>query len=430
MKRLLIISPYFPPANAADMQRVRMSLPYYHQFGWEAEVVTVDCKYIDIGLDELLLETVPKNVIIHRIKALNKQITTKIGLGSVALRSLYYYRKKVNSLLKQKNYDLIYFSTTQFPVCILGAYWKKKFKIPYVIDLQDPWHSNYYKNKPKNERPKKYWLSYRLNKYLEPLALRHADGIISVSENYISDIKTRYPELENAPSSIITFSAFPPDMQIAIHNRDQFPPILLPDFINLVYIGRGGRDMHKAIIPVFAALRLGMAKQSFLFSKLKLYFIGTSYAPAGQGEQTIMPLARIYGIENQIIEITDRISYYRTLSTLQAADALFIPGSDDPAYSASKIYPYLLANRPLLAVINADSPIAEILKEYNIKDVYTYNKTPEVELKVMAFLMNLLTGAIDLPDYNINAIEKYGAKNMTKKQCLLFNNVLEQVKFS
>jgi len=412
------------------MQRVRMSLPYYYQFGWEAEVVTVDCKYIDIGLDELLPGTIPKNIIIHQIKALNKQITTKIGLGSVALRSLYYYRKKVNSLLKQKKYDLIYFSTTQFPVCILGAYWKKKFKVPYVIDLQDPWHSNYYKNKPKNERPKKYWFSYRLNKYLEPLALRHVDGIISVSENYISDIKTRYPELENTPASTITFGVFPPDMQIAIHNRDKFPPILSPGFINLVYIGRGGQDMHEAIRPVFAALRLGMANQSFLFNKLKLYFIGTSYAPAGQGEQTIIPLAKTYGIENQIIEITDRISYYQTLSTLQVADALFIPGSDDPAYSASKIYPYFLTNRPLLAVINADSPIAPILQEYNIKHVYTYNKTPDVKLKVMAFLMELLTGAIDLPDYSMNAIEKYGAKNMTKKQCLLFDSVLEQLKRS
>jgi len=412
------------------MQRVRMSLPYYEEYGWEAEVVTVDCKYVDFLQDELLLEGIPANIIIHRIKALDQRLTSKFGLGNIALRSLNSYRKKVNLLLSEKKYDLIYFSTTQFPVCILGAYWKKKFKIPFVIDLQDPWHSNYYENKPQNERPKKYWFSYRLNKYLEPLALRHADGIISVSENYISDIKTRYLELENRPASTITFGSFPPDMRIAVQNRDKFPPILLPDFISLVYIGRGGRDMHKAITPVFEALRSGMATQSFLFSKLKLYFIGTSYAPAGQGEQTIMPLARIYGIENQIIEITDRISYYRTLSTLQAADALFIPGSDDPAYSASKIYPYLLASRPLLAVINADSPIAEILKEYNIKDVYTYNKTPEVELKVMAFLMNLLTGAIDLPDYNINAIEKYGAKNMTKKQCLLFNNVLEQVKFS
>ncbi len=34
MKRVLIISPHFPPINAPDCQRVRMSLPYYRRYGW------------------------------------------------------------------------------------------------------------------------------------------------------------------------------------------------------------------------------------------------------------------------------------------------------------------------------------------------------------------------------------------------------------
>ena len=143
MKKLLIISPYFPPTNAADMQRVRISLPFFNSYGWHAEIVTVDEKYADMVRDELLLESVPPNIKIHKVKAFNKKWTSKIGLGSIGLRSLYYYLKKVNSLLKNNNFDLIYFSTTQFPVCILGAYWKRKFKVPYVIDMQDPWYSTY-----------------------------------------------------------------------------------------------------------------------------------------------------------------------------------------------------------------------------------------------------------------------------------------------
>ena len=90
---------------------------------------------------------------IHQVKAFNKKWTSKFGLGSIALRSLWFYRKKVNQLLKKGHFDLIYFSTTQFPVCILGASWKKRFQIPYVIDMQDPWFSDYYENKPKEQRP-------------------------------------------------------------------------------------------------------------------------------------------------------------------------------------------------------------------------------------------------------------------------------------
>ena len=42
-------------------------------------------------------------------------------------------------------------------------------------------------------------------------------------------------------------------------------------------------------------------------------------------------------------------------------DALFMPGSDDPAYTASKIYPYLLTRKPLLAIFNAESPALAVL---------------------------------------------------------------------
>jgi len=41
MKRVLIVSPNFPPINAPDMQRVRMSLPFYRDNGWEPVVLAV-----------------------------------------------------------------------------------------------------------------------------------------------------------------------------------------------------------------------------------------------------------------------------------------------------------------------------------------------------------------------------------------------------
>ncbi|HEY9196635.1 MAG TPA: hypothetical protein VIM77_10230, partial [Mucilaginibacter sp.] len=332
MKQLLIISPYFPPVNAADMQRVRMSLPYFEANGWQAEVVVVDEQYTDANQDPLLLQSIPHSIKIHKVKALSKTLTSKLGLGSIALRSLWFYKKKVNSLLKTKKYDLIYFSTTQFPVCVLGAYWKKRFEVPYVIDMQDPWHSEYYQDKPKDQRPPKYWFSYRLNKYLEPIAIKNASGLISVSDSYINDLKGRYPVIKNIPSATITFGAFEPDVQIAQENASAFAPLLNTELTNIVYIGRGGQDMHKAIAPVFKALKARLQKSNNGFNKIHFYFIGTSYAPDGQGKPTILPLAEQYGLERQVTEITGRISYYHTLVTLQQADALFIPGSDDPKY--------------------------------------------------------------------------------------------------
>lgn len=422
-KRALIISPYFPPSNAADMQRIRMSLPYFKDYGWDVEIVTVDEQYSDLPTDDLLLQSVPTTIKIHTVKAFNKSWTSKLGLGSIALRSLWYYRKKVNQLLKDGNFDLIYFSTTQFPVCILGAYWKTKFKVPYVIDMQDPWHTDYYKNKPKHQQPNKYWLSYPLNKFLEPIAMEKVDGLISVSDTYIHDLKKRYPNIKNVPAATITFGAFEPDMKIAIDHQSKFPELLDPAFKNIVYIGRGGADLHQAITPLFEVLATEVNNKPTVYNQLKFYFIGTSYAPEGQGIPTIVPLAKQYNLQNNVIEITDRISYYHTLATLLKADGLFIPGSDDPAYTASKIYPYLLTNKPLLTIFNSLSPAITVLQEYGVAHNYSYDKTIDVASKIDAYLKQVIEGPAEIV-YHPDAVKKYDAENMTLQQCNLFNRII------
>lgn len=428
-KKALIISPYFPPTNAADMQRIRMSLPYFADNGWDVEIVIVDEKYADLAKDELLIQSIPLTVKIHKVEALNKSWTSKLGFGNIAFRALWYYRKKVNQLLKDGNFDLVYFSTTQFPVCILGAYWKAKFNVPYVIDMQDPWHTDYYKNKPKHHQPNKYWLSYPLNKFLEPIAMERVDGLISVSDNYIHDLKKRYPAIKNIPAATITFGAFEPDMTIAVDNQNKFPALLDPAYKNIVYIGRGGADLHKAITPLFKALAKGLANEPHLYNKLKFYFIGTSYAPNGQGMPTILPLAKQYKVEDNVVEITDRISYYHTLNTLLKADALFIPGSDDPAYTASKIYPYLLTKKPLLAIFNKQSSAYTILKDCSQNAVILIFDEEEKKLDELVYNTLHSWANNDFKPLNIlNEFENYTAQNLTKKQTELFNLAIAHFK--
>jgi len=423
MRRLLIISPYFPPINAADAQRVRMSLPYFKELGWEAEIVTVLPVYTNFPVDELLVQSVPADTRLHFVKAMDQNFTGRFGLGSVALRSLPYYRTKVDQLLSQQKFDLIYFSTTQFPVCILGPYWKKKYKVPFVIDMQDPWYSDYYKERPKSERPPKYWFSGRLNKFMENITMKQVDGLISVSENYIAQLQRRYPETAAIPTSVITFGAFEPDIAIAKNNSATFRNILTPGFKNLVYIGRGGKDMYAALSPLFKTLAKGIEEHPELFRRLKLYFIGTSYAAPGEGTPTISPLANTYKVQDQVVEITDRISYYDTLNILLHADALLIPGSDDPAYTASKIFPYLSVNKPLLALIHPQSPAWQVFDDYGLPTCYSYD-SPGLTRNLLDFMTAILTGANVAVRYRPAGCDKYSARVMAARQVSLFNDVL------
>lgn len=425
LKRVLIISPHFPPVNAADTHRVRMSLPYFNEYGWDAEVVVVDEKNVDLVKDPFLLDSVPKHINIHKVNAFTKKWTSKVGLGSLALRSMWFYRKKVNELLRQKEYDLIYFSTTEFPICVLGNYWKKKFNIPYVIDMQDPWHSDYYQNKPKSERPKKYWFSYRLHKYLEPIAMKNVDGLISVSTKYIEILKSRYNNLANIPYKVITFGAHGLDFKIAATNGSHLKLYFKPQAnqTNLVYVGRGGYDMRDAVQILFKAFKNGLNQNPELFEHTHLHFIGTSYAPSGKGTETINPIAKELGLSSYVTEHTDRIGFYESIKQLITADGLMIIGSNDSSYTASKLYPYILAQKNLLAVFNENSSATKIMSECNAGDLITFNQTEEEAYYTLHNFLNKVKNKISSAT-NFLAFEPYTASYLTKCQINLFNTVI------
>jgi hypothetical protein len=184
--------------------------------------------------------------------------------------------------------------------------------------------------------------------------------------------------------------------------------------------------MHKAIKPVFEALQKGLLNQPELFGKLKFYFIGTSYAPKGEGIPTILPLAKQYGVESNVVEITDRISYYHSLITLQQADALFIPGSDDPQYTASKIYPYLLMQKPLLAIFNKNSNAVEVLNECAENAVVlTFDDTNMGLTDSLYPIFDQWANGLFNPLKLLKKFENYSAKELTGKQVELFNKSIK-----
>jgi hypothetical protein len=426
LKRVLIISPYFPPSNAADMHRVRMSLPHFNEFGWEAEVVCVDEKYSEMVKDNLLLKSLPQDLVVYRVKALAKSWTSKLGLGSLAIRSLWFFKKEVDKIIGQKGYDLIYFSTTQFPVCILGAYWNRKFNIPYVIDMQDPWHSDYYQNKPKDQRPKKYWFSYRLNKLLEPIAMKRAGGLISVSERYLEALKNRYPVLNDVPAATIPFGASELDLEIAKEANSSDVIRFKPGEINVVYLGRGGMDMYEALSLLFKAINKGLKQQPEKFKRLHLYFVGTSYASAGKGRPTILPLAEEYSLSESVTEFTDRLPFYNGLKLLQSSDILLVTGSDDPQYTASKLYPYIQSGKAIIAILHESSNAVTIIKScFPEEPVFTFPAADEKTVDgIFQYIEFLIDHSDHKPRLQNSAFEQFTAREMTRKQIQLFNKVI------
>ncbi|MES2922354.1 MAG: glycosyltransferase [Verrucomicrobiota bacterium] len=458
------------------MQRVRLISPYLREQGIEAEVLCVEPDQVAAPQDSWLAAGLPQNVLVHRVKALDLKWGKLPGLGTLTFRALGALRRRGDELLGRKvesgklkaergdqraEFDLVYFSTTQFGVHGLGPRWKKKFGVPFVMDYQDPWVSDYYREHPEVVPPGgrlKYGLASWINRRQEPRVLRECSGITSVSAAYPEQLVRRYGgeeigkqkvesrgarwtgairdvpgqgpaggrdqsgngEKENAGEDCAQFQLstfrfplwssslfstvlpFPGDARDFERVRQEgirqsvFDPN--DGLKHWVYVGRGGADMALAVRALFCALANEMQRAKSIeqkrrdvaaapssdpmphalcpsppnpmphapclsLSNLRLHFIGTSYAGAGQGMKTIEPLAREFGLEGIVSEHPDRIPYSETLRCLLDADTLIIPGSDDPGYTASKIYPYLLAEKPLLAVFHEQSSVVDLIRK-------------------------------------------------------------------
>jgi hypothetical protein len=422
MKTVLCISPHFPPVNAADMHRVRQGLHYFEQYGWRPVIFTVNPMFVEASQDSLLKESIPEDIEIHEVNALDVAWTRKLGLGNLGFRSYFQFRKYVSEYLKKNHVDLIYFSTTVFTLMVLGRYWKRRFNVPFVIDLQDPWRNDYYLGLPEKERPSKFWFDYRQKKILEARTMPHADGVIAVSEGYIHTIKKRYPVLSDLPCLTLPFGALKSDFDIA----GKLPAKQKSKFTEIVYVGRGGSDMKFALSVLFCAIAQGLKSNAEVFSKIRLRFVGTSYAADGKGRKSVMPLAEEFGVGSLVEEVTDRLPYFQALRALMDADVLFIPGSDDKDYTASKIYPYILADKPMLAIFNVNSNVVNLFEECNVSELVTFDASDsliEVADRVRGSLELVLNDLIAKSDIDWEAFEAYSAREMTRRQCEFFDLV-------
>jgi hypothetical protein len=432
-RRVLIISPNFPPINTADHHRIRMSIPYLADLGWDAHVLAVHPDFVQGTKEPLLSKTVPDYIPITWTKAWPIQQTQKIGLGNLGLRAFIYLLQAGDRLLNQQKFDLIYFSTTMFVTMALAPRWQKRFGIPYILDFQDPWLSDYY-HQPGSPSPPggnlKYGFSQLQAKILEPKALTAVSHIISVSPTYPKNLQQRYPYLQPEQFTVLPFGAPEKDIeQLSLLNVKQSIFDCHDGKKHWVYVGRGGNDMALSLSILFSGIQSDRQQNPSVWESIELHFVGTSYAPGDRSVKTVEPIAQEFGIADLVKEHSHRIPYFEALQIMADSDAILLIGSDDPGYTASKLYPCILARKPILAVFHEQSSVVDILNRCNAGKAVTFKAgdrpqdlTPQL-LSQLQWLSSLPSGY--QPDTNWQAFEPYTAKEMTRKQCEVFDRVVD-----
>jgi hypothetical protein len=429
LKKVLFVSPHFPPVNAPDHQRVRMSLPYLEEFGWSPYLLTVKPEKVEGAKDPFLSEVLPHQLRLKSTSAFSASFTRRFGLGDLGLRSYAQLKRAGEQILEAEQIDLVYFSTTVFNVFALARGWQKQFGTPYVLDFQDPWLSDYYEQ-PNSQTPPGGWTKYRasqfLAKRLEPFSLRKASHVTSVSPGYVERLRARYSWLRSDQFTVIPFGASEQDFEI-LKSLDVRQNVFAKEAgkQNWVYVGRGGPDMAFGLRSFFHALNVARRREPESFANLMIHFIGTDYASGERARKTIEPLAREFGVADLVREQTARIPYFEALQCLVDADALLAFGSDDSTYTASKIYPYILANKPLLAIFHEQSSVVEVLTKTRCGSLITFNSQLKIEDVGDQIARSFLHGqsqtasSVDWKEFS-----KYTAREMTRRLCAVFDNCI------
>ena len=419
MRRLLMISPHFPPDSSAATHRVRLLAPHLPACGWEPTVLTVQPEAYEGRLDHDLGALVPESIRVVRVQAWPAQVTRLVRVGDLGLRSWAALRRAAIELCENERFDALFITIYPTYPATLGPMLKRRFKLPFILDYQDPWVSAWGQSVgPNGSADLKSRLSLAVSRRLEPRALFAADAVTAVSaRTYEEALERNGCQIDVREEIPIGWDAG--DVR-ALESRG--PSAIVPTSDGLLHISYVGTLLPAGVgvlRSVLTALRTLDDRCPDLGRRVRLHFVGTSNQSTG-GVERVMPHARELGVADRVVEHAARVDYLEALSILRQSSAVLLIGSTEPHYTPSKAFPALMAGRPMLALYHEASPIVSLLKAASPgADVVAFRvedlTTPAFVTRVADGLLNVArTDARALP-VNAAALEPWSARSLARR---------------
>jgi hypothetical protein len=356
MRTVLIVSPQFPPSPLAGVHRARHLAKHLPAHGWRPVVIRVDEVHYAERLDVDLASLVPADVKQIRTGAIDRRLARAAGIGDLGLRAYPHLHAAIDRAVLDEAPAAVFFTGFPFYQMLLSGRVRRRHGLPVVLDFQDPWVSDYGATRPALS---KEGLSHRLAANLEPRAVRHASFITSVSDSQNEAMANRYPWLDRRRMAAIPIGGDPEDFAFV----DRPSSIADEDVVELRYVGAFWPRAEPCIRQLMRGLALLRDREPALAAKLRLSFIGTcsSNLPGETLPRPVEAIAAEEGVAELVREFPQRVAFVEALRLMASAAGLVMVGSDEPHYTASKIYPALMADRPFLSLFHAQSSAHHVL---------------------------------------------------------------------
>lgn len=428
MRSVVILAPDFSPSGRPPALRIRFFASHLQDFGWKPIIVATDPSYYETAIDEENEKLLPPNLTVIRTKAIPAHLTRRFRLGDLGWRSLLHNWSTLKQAIREYRPDVLLLPTPPSAGLLLGRLARARFGIPYVIDLIDPIATDYYWKLPRSQRPPKWWLSSRVARFLERIVLRRASHITAVDSSYAADALRRYPWLSTSDVTGVPYGGELADFDYVRHNPRPNQIFETNDgLFHMCYVGVVGHYMIPTVRAIFAAFALGLQRNPELFGRVRMHFVGTNYTH--QPQPQVMPHAEAARLTKFIDEHPARVPYLDAIQLMLNSSALLVLGSEEAHYTASKIFPCIMANRPLLAVFHQQSSVVEILRRTHAAEPVTFASVHELNNsaeRIFQAWRELLLNKQTIPDdERMQMFAPYTTRAMTAGMARVFENVME-----
>lgn len=431
-KKVLIITYYWPPSGGSGVQRWLKFTKYLRDFNWEPVIYTPENPETPVE-DNSLFRDIPEGITVlkKRIwepysfykKFLGQKEEDKIQTGfltekkkpkrkekiSVWIRGnlfipdarKFWIRPSVKYLttyLKKNPVDIIISTGPPHSMHLIALGLKKRLNIPWLADFRDPWTNiDFYKDLLLTPR------ADNKHKKLEQSVLKEADSLIVVG----STLKKEYENLGAEKVSVIT-NGFDQD-----DYKDD--DICLDKKFSILHVGtitysRNPKDFWSVLSELVNEL------QDFA-DDLEIKLIGKTDLSV---DENIAKLDL-----QKFVRKKNYLPHKEAIQEQQKSHVLFLSINNTQnakGIITGKLFEYLAARRPVLAIGPTDGDVAEILNITNAGRISGFGENTRLKNHILALYHNYKKGKLQI---NAGDVSKYSRKNLTEELVKLLNESIK-----